>query len=89
MTVYARISFDTKLHDVIEVRGSRVKEHLYDNLPSEYFLRGSFDETVVNNALEEIKPNEVYIDAYTLNRFTYGFYKKYKKVLIEEFYEVK
>lgn len=87
MTIYARISFDDKHHDTIEVRGSRIKEHLYESLPTEYIFRGSFDENSVNEVLEKIKPGELYMDSYTLNRFTYGFYKKYHKVLIEEFYE--
>lgn len=87
MAVYARVLIDENYRDTVEVRGSRVKKHLYENLPCEYLCRGSFQEDVIDDSLGKIKPSEVYIDLYTLSKLSYGFYKKYHKVIREEFYE--
>lgn len=85
MTIYSRILFDEDDNNIIEVRGSENKDHLKNKSIIEYYFKGIFEEYSVDEAIERIKPDIIYIDFYTLSRFSYGFYKKYHKILIEEF----
>lgn len=87
MVMYARILFNENHNNIIEVKGDRNKNHLNNSLLTEYMFKGIFDESEVNRMLEKIKPDEIYIDIYTLSRFTYGFYRKYQNVIKEENYE--
>lgn len=80
--IYVRVYADKFDRNVITLRGSRCKEFLYDErLPTEYHAKGTLDERFIDKALMDIKPDEIYFDEDLLDRFSYGFYKKYRDVM--------